>query len=46
MLVGLGCGTLMGVDEKTIEVCDKWEQFCFDMMHTLAESCAKEGPDS
>ncbi len=35
-------GTLMGVDDKTIEVCEKWEKFCFDMMHAYQDVARRE----
>ena len=43
--VFLDHGTLMGVDEKTIEVCEKWEQFCFDMMHAYQDVARREVND-
>ncbi len=38
-------GTLMGVDEKTIEVCEKWERFFFDMMHAYQDVARREVND-
>ena len=35
-------GTLMGSDDKTIEICEKWEGFCFDFTHVYQDvACAE-----
>ena len=35
-------GTLMGNDDKTIEICEKWEAFCFDFMHVYQDVACEE----
>ncbi len=30
-------GTLLGIDDETIEMCEDWEQFCFDFMHAYQD---------
>lgn len=27
----------MGSDDKTIEICENWEEFCFDLMHAYQD---------
>lgn len=35
-------GTLMGTDAKTIEICEKWESFCFDFMHVYQDVACEQ----
>jgi len=35
--VFLDHGTLLGTDDKTIEMCENWEQYCFDLMHAYQD---------
>lgn len=35
-------GTLLGTDDKTIEMCEKWEQYCFDLTHAYQDVAHQE----
>ncbi|BFM17449.1 hypothetical protein R50073_36320 [Maricurvus nonylphenolicus] len=35
-------GTLMGTDEKTLQVCEQWEAFCFDFTHAYQDQARVE----
>jgi len=38
-------GTLLGVDDKTLAMCEQWEPFCFSLMHLYQDVACKEVHD-
>ncbi len=38
----LSHGTLIGTDDKTMEVCEQWEVFCFDFTHAYQDVACEE----